>query len=118
MIVRTFLFATTILLSSNLSAASKGSAVIHDNPYNPDHIAHLPADVRQYIAEICKGPASALHEFATYPPHEKRWRINLEYLQCSGLGEYRRGNQCLDVDFVEVGARYRLVSKAYRSCGF
>jgi hypothetical protein len=118
MIVRTFLFATTILLSSNLSAASKGSAVIHDNPYNPDHIAHLPADVRQYIAGICKGPASALHDFATYLPHEKRWRINLEYLQCSGLGEYRRGSQCLDVDFVEVGARYRLVSKAYRSCGF
>lgn len=118
MIVRTVLLATTVLLSSVFPAASKGSNVIHDDPYNPHHIDDLPADVRQYIAEICKGPASARHEFAVYLPREKRWRINLEYLSCSGLGEYRRGNQCLDVDFVEVGTRYRFASRTYRDCGY
>lgn len=25
-------------------------------------------------------------------PQERRWRLNLEYLQCAGLGEFRRGN--------------------------
>jgi hypothetical protein len=34
------------------------------------------------------------------------------------LGEYRRGNQCLDVDFVEVGPRFRLSDRRYRDCGF
>jgi hypothetical protein len=118
MLVRILLLAIVILLSSQLPAASKGSAVIHDDPYNPHHIDDLPADVRQYIANICKSPASAQHDFAVYLPREKVWRINLEYLRCSGLGEYRRGNQCLDVDFVETGTRFRLNSKAYRACGY
>jgi len=51
-------------------------------------------------------------------PREHRWRINLEYLECKGLGEYRHGNQCLDVDFVEVGSHFRPSSKQYRACGF
>jgi hypothetical protein len=34
------------------------------------------------------------------------------------LGEYRRGNQCLGVDFVAVGSRFRLVRKQYADCGF
>jgi hypothetical protein len=92
--------------------------VFKDDPWNAHHIHDLPSEVRQYIAEICKGPAWAQHEFATYSPRENRWRINLEYFQCSGLGEYRRGNQCLDVDFVEVGSRFRLADKQYRECGF
>jgi hypothetical protein len=118
MIVRILLLTTSILLSSELPAVSKGSAVIHDDPYNPHHIDDLPAEVRQYIASICKSPARARHEFAVYFPREKRWQINLQYLSCSGLGEYRRGNQCLEVDFVEMGTRYRFASKAYRDCGF
>ena len=118
MIVRILLLATTIFLPSVLPATSKGSAVIHDDPWNPHNIDDLPSEVRQYIAGICKGPASAQHEFATYSPREKRWRINLEYLRCNGLGEYRRGSQCLDVDFIEVGTRYRLGTKVYRDCGY
>jgi hypothetical protein len=95
-----------------------GSNVIHDDPYNPHHIDDLPADVQHYIAGICKGPASARHEFAVYYPRERLWRINLEYLSCRGLGEYRRGDECLDVDFVEVGTRFRVASKVYRECGY
>jgi hypothetical protein len=118
MIARILLLAAMILVSREIPATAKGSAVVHDDPFNSHHIDDLPADVRQYIAGICKGPASAHHDFATYSPHEKRWRINLEYLRCNGLGEYRRGNQCVDVDFIEVGNRYRLSSKAYRDCGY
>ena len=66
----------------------------------------------------CKGPPSAQHEFATYSAQERRWRINLEYLRCDGLREYRRGNQCLDVEFVAAGSRVRLARKQYRDCGF
>lgn len=118
MTARIVLLASCLLLCSGLPAVSKGSSVNKDDPWNPHHITGLPVEVRQYIAGICKGPARAQHDFATYLPQEKRWRINLEYLQCDGLGEFRRGNQCLDVDFVAVGSHFRLVKKSYAACGF
>ncbi|MDI3566838.1 hypothetical protein [Bradyrhizobium sp. Arg816] len=118
MTVRTLLLALCLLICSELPAVSKGSAANKEDPWDPRHIDDLPAEVRQYITGVCKGPARAQHGFATYSPREKRWRINLEYLQCNGLGEYRRGNQCLDVDFVEVGSLFRLAGKQYRDCGF
>jgi hypothetical protein len=118
MTIRILLLAIAFLMSSELPAVSKGSAVLHDDPWNPHHIADLPSEVRNYIAGLCKGPASAAHDFATYSPREKRWRVNLEYLRCEGLGEYRRGRKCLDVDFIEVGTHYRLGMKTYRDCGY
>ena len=118
MTVRILLLALVLLLCSQLPAISKGSSVNHDAPLNSEHIAVLPPEVRSYVAGICHGPATAMHDFATYLPQEHRWRINLEYLHCNGLGEYRRGNQCLDVDFVAVGSHFRLASKHYAACGF
>src|SRR6516225_10506745 len=114
MTVRTLSLALCLVLCSEPPVFSKGSAVNKGDPWNPHHIDNLPAEVREYIAGICKGPASAQHDFATYSPHVKRWRINLEYLRCNGLGEFRRGNQCLDVDFIEVGSRFRLAGKQFR----
>jgi hypothetical protein len=118
MSARTVLLALCLVVFSEQLALSKGSSVAKDDPWNPHHIDDLPAEIRHYIAGICNGPPSAMHDFATYSPPEHRWRINLEYLQCKGLGEYRTGNQCLDVDFVEVGTRFRLSGKQYRDCGF
>lgn len=113
------LLCCALLLSSTLEVSSRGSGVGKDDPWNPHHIDGLPAEVRQYIAAICRGSAAAQHDFATYLPQEKRWRINLEYLHCDGLeGTYRQGGQCLDVDFVEVGSHFRLARKQYRGCGF
>ena len=113
MTVRTPLLAICLLFCSELPAASKSSLGSKDDPWNPDHIGSLPAEIQRYIAGICKGPPRAQHDFATYAPRERRWRINLEYLRCDGLGEYRRGNQCLDVDFVAVGSRFRFVRRRY-----
>ena len=115
---RTLLLAFCFLLGGELPVLSKGSAVHKEDPWDPHHIDDLPVEVRHYVASICKGPPSAQHDFATYSPHEKRWRINLEYLQCKGLGEFRHGNQCLDVDFVAVGSHFRLIRKSYADCGF
>jgi hypothetical protein len=119
MTIRSGLLAICVLLLGQVPASPKGSAGSskHD-PYDSHHIDTLPPEVRQYIAGICKGLPVAQHDFATYSPHEKRWRINLEYLHCNGLGEYRRGNQCLDVDFIAIGSQYHLARKAYAECGF
>ena len=116
--MRSLALACALLLGGVLPAVSKGSSVNRDDPWNPHHIAGLPVEVRQYIAGICKGAPRAQHDFATYLPQQKRWRINLEYLDCKGLAEFRRGNQCLDVDFVQVGSGFRLATKQYRDCGF
>jgi hypothetical protein len=89
--LRTVSLTLCFLICGELSALSKGSSVIKDDPRNPEHINVLPAEIRQYIAGICKGPPAADHDFATYLPGEKRWRINIEYLHCDGLGEYRQG---------------------------
>ena len=118
MMVRIFLLACSLLLASELPVSSLSSQQGKDHPWHPHHIDALPPDVRNYIAAICKGPAKAQHYFGTYSPTERRWRINLEYLQCGGLGAFRRGNQCLDVDFIQVGSRFRLASKQYRECDF
>jgi hypothetical protein len=107
-----------LLVSCISGAGAMASEINRDDPWNPHHIADLPPEVRQYITSICKGAPSAQHDFATYNPQEKRWRINLEYLRCEGLGVYRHGNQCLDVDFVAVGSHYRLARKQYAACGF
>ena len=116
MAIRTWLLAFCLLLCGAVQAVA-GSMNKHD-PWDSHHINGLPPEVRHYIAAICKSEPSAQHDFATYNPHEHRWRINLEYLRCDGLGEFRHGNQCLDVDFVEVGAAYRLASKHYADCGY
>lgn len=115
MIVRILLLACSFLLASEPPASSFPSK---DDPWNPQHIDVLPPDIRHYIEAICKGPAKAQHDFATYSPTERRWRINLEYLLCDGLRDFRRGHQCVDVDFIQVGSRFRLASKRYRECGF
>lgn len=111
---RTVLLAICALLLSEVPAAprSSGGGNKHDL-LDAHHIDNLPPEIRQYIASICKGTPVAQHDFATYSPHEKRWRINLEYLHCSGLGEYRRANECLDVDFVATGSHYRRSSRSH-----
>jgi|SRR6516225_4445949 len=118
MAIRPLLIALCILFLSEPPAFSRGTASNGDPPWNHEHIDRLPPEVRNYIAGICKGPPVAQHEFATYLPSDHRWRINLEYLRCEGLGEYRRGDQCLDVDFIEVGSHFRLARRAYAACGF
>ena len=118
MLMRALILGFSLLLASALPAVSRGSSPSRGDPWNPEHIDTLPPEIRHYIAGMCKGPASAQHDFATYSPAEKRWRINIEYLRCEGLTEFRRGHQCVDVDFVEVGSHFRLASKQYRDCGF
>jgi hypothetical protein len=98
--------------------ASHASEINREGVWDPRHIDNLPPDVRHYISNICKGPARAQHDFATYLPSEHRWRINLEYLHCDGLERYRQDNQCLDVDFVEKGSHFLLASKEFRACGY
>jgi hypothetical protein len=55
MAMRTLSLAVVLLLCGVYSAFPKGSRVIKDDPWDPHHIQGLPAEVRQYIARICRG---------------------------------------------------------------
>jgi hypothetical protein len=116
MAIRSWLLIFVLLACSSLEAIA--GSMNKDDPWDSRHISNLPTEVRQYIAGICRSAPAAQRDFATYNPRERRWRINLEYLRCDGLGEFRRGNQCLDVDFVSTGSQYRLASKHYADCGY
>ncbi|MBV9065012.1 MAG: hypothetical protein JO004_04495 [Methylobacteriaceae bacterium] len=65
MTIRTLSLVFVLVFCAASPAISKGSNVVKDDPWNPDHVANLPAEVRQYIAGICKAPPSAQHDFAT-----------------------------------------------------
>lgn len=114
---------TQALLTLSLLIAAcpmaQAASINKDDPWNPQHISNLPTEVRSYISSICKGPPKAQHDFATYNPQEHRWRINIEYLRCDGLAHnYRKGRECLNIDFVQAGTGYRMASKSYAECGY
>lgn len=116
MVIRICAVVAVVLFG--LMAHADASDINKQDPWDPRHIDNLPPEVRHYIAGICKGSARAQHDFATYSPADKRWRINLEYLRCEGLDRFRQNDQCLDVDFVETGAHFHLANKQFRTCGF
>jgi hypothetical protein len=103
--IKPLLLGLAIALGSQLPAAGRSAGTGHDDLWNSDHIDLLPIEVRQYIAQICKGTPRAQHDFASYLPSEKRWRINLEYLRCEGLGTFRRGNEELSRNLGDDGVR-------------
>lgn len=97
-------FAAVMEGVRNAAERLKGRAIA--GPHDYDQIPALAERSRLRVKDFYADLDSRLAE------------VNLEYLRCDGLGEYRRGNQCLDVDFVAVGSHFRLIRKQYADCGF
>lgn len=55
MIIRTLLFALSLLLWSDLPAVSKGSNPYKDEPWNPHHIDNLPIEYDSTLREFVGG---------------------------------------------------------------
>ncbi|MFT4116137.1 hypothetical protein [Bradyrhizobium sp.] len=108
-----------VLLLCGVGSVARAGSLNKADPWDPRHIDGLPPEIQQYITGLCKGPPKAQRDFATFNPHERRWRINIEYLHCDGLaGTYRQGGKCLDIDFIETGSHYRPARKTFADCGF
>jgi hypothetical protein len=61
--------SVALLLGSGLSFAQAKSAVPAHDPWSPQHIDSLPAEIRNAIAPFaraCGGRLAAEHSFATY----------------------------------------------------
>jgi hypothetical protein len=106
-----FLF---VLDCAQSSALARGSAVIHDDPWDPARIDRLPPDVRRAVLHMCPERPTAAHYFATYLDNSKIVRLHFEYFNCEGkLGFCRDATSCLREEFVSSDSRYRLLRSYY-----
>jgi hypothetical protein len=85
---------------------------IKDLPWNPEHIDHLPPDVRSAVLAKCSARPNAGHYFATYFHDE----INLHYerLHCETTS-FCEASVCLHEGYRLTGGHYRLVKSFYGS---
>jgi hypothetical protein len=79
--------AALLLGSSTLSAQALSSGPRAHDPWNPQHIDSLPAEIRGAIgpySRVCGGPLRAQHSFATYFQRGAARLIGLhfEHLSC------------------------------------
>jgi hypothetical protein len=84
-----------------------------DHPWNPEHIARLPKEVRNTLARICLSPPNAGHYFATYAETSRRINLHYEHIQCRTREPLCRQAGCLHEVYVLTGAHYRLLRSYY-----
>ena len=88
--------------------------IIKDPPWNPDHINHLPVEVRNAVLAMCPATPDAGHYFATY----SRDQINLhfEHFHCENAkSSFCNGTQCLHQAYKLSAGRYHLAKSFYAS---
>jgi hypothetical protein len=92
------------LISANTPLAfARGSQVAHDDPWNPEHLEHLPPEVRHAVSRMCGESPRAGHYFATYFEDSRVMRLHFEHLHCDAF-EFLRA-KCLSAPGICFGRR-------------
>lgn len=102
-----------LLLCNPPPASARGSQVAHDDPWNPEHIEHLPLEVRNAVIRMCRDPPHAGHYFATYLDNSHVMKLHFEHLHCDGQAAFCRGDSCLHEEYLSSGGHYRLMRSYY-----
>jgi hypothetical protein len=106
------------MISLSLSWDANSTAVAQharDPPWNPDHIDHLPAEVRSAVLAMCGKPPSAGHYFATYSQNSRQINLHFEKFHCEQGPALCTTAGCLhQVDALTAG-HYHLVKSFYGS---
>ena len=105
--------ACALLFMGEPHAFGRGSQVGHDDPWNPEHIDHLPLEVRNAVTHLCGSPPRAAHYFATYLDNSRTIRLHFEHLHCGNGGEFCSSAGCLHQEYVTKGGPYRLIKSYY-----
>src|SRR6266851_2980714 len=105
--------AVALLLAGGLASAEARGGMRSDDPWNPQHIDGLPAEVRAAIAHyarVCGGPLAAEHSFARYYQRGTVRLIGLhfEHLRCDRAAVCTVAG-CLHQVYISSGGRYRLM---------
>jgi hypothetical protein len=91
-------------------SANAGAQIIKDPPWNPEHINHLPDEVRNAVLAMCAREPSAGHYFATYFHGEIH--LHFEHLHCS-TASFCNDAQCLHQVYKITAGHYRLAKTFY-----
>ncbi|MFX7082919.1 hypothetical protein ABTI41_20460, partial [Acinetobacter baumannii] len=84
-----------------------------DPPWNPDHIVHLPAEVRGAVLAMCGTPPSAGHYFATYSQNSRQINLHFEHFLCESGPHFCTAAGCLHQVYASTGGHFRLVKSFY-----
>ncbi|SDT01208.1 hypothetical protein [Bradyrhizobium canariense] len=91
---------------------SNAQVMLHDPPWNPEHIDSLPPEIRKAVLGMCPTTPAAGHYFATY--RHDRVTLHFEHFHCGEApNTYCRGGLCLHQVYVSNGGHYRLLGSSY-----
>jgi hypothetical protein len=102
-----------LLVCGQAPVLARGSQVVHDDPWNSEHIDRLPPEVRSAVLRMCKTLPRAAHYFATYLDNSRVIKLHFEHLHCEEPTTFCRQNNCLHQVYVFSGSHYRLLKSYY-----
>jgi hypothetical protein len=95
-------------------SANAGAQIIKDPPWNPDHINHLPPEVRSAVLAMCSQAPSAGHYFATY--FHGQINLHFEHFHCEQARTgFCNGSECLHQVYRLSTGHYHLAQSFYGS---
>jgi hypothetical protein len=101
-----------------ISAQARSSGTAPEDRWNPQHIAGLPAEIRNAIApyaRVCGGSLAAEHSFVRYFQSEtaKLIALHFEHLRCPNRAAICRAAGCLHQVYISTNGKYRLLRSLY-----
>src|ERR1700688_600426 len=95
-----------------LIGAGASAQHIKDPPWNPEHINHLPDEVRTAVFAMCPRAPNAGHYFGTYL--NDQINLHFEHFHCEGAS-FCKGSQCLHQVYKLTCGHYCLAKSFYGS---
>jgi hypothetical protein len=86
---------------------------LKDPPWNPDHIDHLPTEVRIAVLAMCGKPPSAGHYFATYSQNSQQINQHFEHFHCESGSHFCNASGCLHQVYALAAGHYHLAKSFY-----
>jgi hypothetical protein len=106
------------MIAFSLSWGVNSAAVaqhVKDPPWNPDHIDHLPVEVRRDVLAMCGKPPRAGHYFATYSKNSRQINLDFEKFHCEQGRTFCNTSGCLHQVYALTAGHYHLVKSFYGS---
>ena len=95
--------------ANSIAAAQR----LRDPPWNPDHIDHLPTEVRSAVLAMCAKSPSAGHYFATYSQNAQQINLHFEKFHCEQGSAFCTAAGCLHQVYALTAGHYHLVKSFY-----
>jgi hypothetical protein len=113
LIMKLALIAIGLLVTTGQTSLAFARGGVHpEDPWNPQHINGLPAEVRNVLARMCGG-SRAQHQFAGYFQNSRILVLHFEHFRCGDRGALCTQAGCLHQVYVSTGGRYRLLRSYY-----